>query len=564
MLKKIRTLFTLAAFVFYTALGDLAAQTQTAIKPPTFKEIYKDYSFIDTATLSEIVTYPQEELDKEHQRLEKEQEAEEKKIKDEKSLAEKNLKDKQKTLKDLSKAISKVEDRYKKEEIIITDNKPHKETILDRLAMANDPEYQKLKQEKDALECEMWEWQFKADNTVFQTRLEKNKIFYEIPNTQLDLLEKWPEELKKIETAKQSGTAEERRFADPENIGLRNLGVGDAADDVRILQDPQVQELIKKWREEQEKNSRVRRYVVDLVQKVARYTDLKIPIEDNNIIVSTEEDVNAMAMPGGVIVITRGLLKAAGTEAELAGVISHELGHVAARHSYRLNKKINIMGLLMQAAQIAALMATGGISSILQYYAWQYGFGFLGMAIDLKLLGISRAYELEADTLGMQYVWNAGYDPLSFMNFFETMGRDKGYIRGTSFFRTHPAFAERITNSFREYHLFTAENDYVLTTDDFMEMKARLCLDDEAERIAAQSIKVDSERPTLRRNTNREKEDLQKKCGPPPQTEKESTFCNDPALQSFKEKIQEEMTKEKGKADQPGIELKRPEPLPLI
>ncbi len=564
VLKKNGTLFTLIAFVFYTALGDLAAQTQTAIKSPSFEEIYKNYSFIDTATLSEVVTYPKEDLDKEHKRLDQEKEAIDKKIKAEKALAEKTLKEKQKTLKDLSKNIAKVEDRYKKEEVIIIDNKPHKETILDRLTMGNDPEYQKLKQEKDALECEMWEWQLKADSIVFKTRLEKNKIYYEIPGTQLDLLEKWPKELQKIKDTKKSGTAGERRFADPENIGLRDLGVGDAAEDIQILQDPQAQEMLKKWREEQEKNSKVRSYVVGLVQKIAKYTDLKIPIQNNNIIVSTEEDVNAMALPGGVIIITRGLLKTAGTEAELAGVISHELGHVAARHSYRLNKKASIMGLLMQAAQIAAAIGTGGISSMLGYYLWQYGFGFLGMAIGLNLLGVSRAYELEADTLGMQYVWNAGYGPLSFMNLFEKMGRNKGYIRDTSFFRTHPAFAERITNSFYELHLLTAKDDYILNTNDFMEMQARLCLDDEAERLAAQSIKVNEEKPTLRRNANREKEDLKKKCGPPPQTEKESPFCNDPALNSFKEKVREEMSKDKQKEDHPGIELKRPEPLPLI
>ena len=84
-------------------------------------------------------------------------------------------------------------------------------------------------------------------------------------------------------------------------------------------------------------------------------------------------------------------------------------------------KRATIASLFYQAAQIAAIVLTGGIAGIGMYYSLQYGFYGLGLVLDLRLLGVSRDYELEADQLGVQYAWNAGYDPSGFVRFFDKM-----------------------------------------------------------------------------------------------------------------------------------------------
>jgi predicted Zn-dependent protease len=168
------------------------------------------------------------------------------------------------------------------------------------------------------------------------------------------------------------------------------------------------------------------------------------------------------------------LIERAATEAELAGVIAHELAHVSARHGARLMKRANIANIMYQMAQIAVLIGTGGVATIGAYYLFQAGFLGLGLVLDLNLLGVSREFESEADQLGIQYAWKAGYDPRGFITFFDKMAAEKGYIQSASFFRTHPPYFERIVSTLTEIAYLPARGDLPVDSSGFQGFKKRL------------------------------------------------------------------------------------------
>jgi len=176
---------------------------------------------------------------------------------------------------------------------------------------------------------------------------------------------------------------------------------------------------------------------------------------------------------------------------ELAGVIAHEISHDVARHSNKLMNRATIASIFYQAAQIAAIILTGGAAGIALSYALQYGFYGLGLVIDLKLLGISRDYELEADQLGVQYAWNAGYDPAGFIDFFDKMATHEGYVNSVSWFRTHPAFYDRMVATEKEIMFLPPKAAAIVQTTEFEEMKKELAP------VTIKAEKEEVERPSL-------------------------------------------------------------------
>jgi predicted Zn-dependent protease len=171
-----------------------------------------------------------------------------------------------------------------------------------------------------------------------------------------------------------------------------------------------------------------------------------------------------------------------------------------------LNETDQFASIFYQAAQVAAILLTGGVAGIGLYYALQYGYYGLGMVLDLKLLGISRDYELEADQRGVQYAWNAGYDPAGFMGLFDSMATKVGYVKGVSLFRTHPPFLQRVVQAQREIMFMSKAGEQVVQTSEFLQIKKDLAP------IAAEAEKEEVGKPSLLLSK-------EEGCTPPPKLE---------------------------------------------
>jgi predicted Zn-dependent protease len=242
----------------------------------------------------------------------------------------------------------------------------------------------------------------------------------------------------------------------------------------------------------------VNEYVNDLVQNLVRHSDAKVPFR---IKVLDSDEVNAFALPGGYLFINKGLIQAADTEDELVGVLTHEIAHVAARHATERLTKME----LLQWASIPSIFVGGGAGIALR--------NVLGLSLNLQILGITRGSEREADILGAQYAWHAGYDPNGYLSFFEKlMAMEKKQPgRFASWFRTHPPTAERIEYVSKEINeCLPPKPKYIVTSSTFDEIKARLKAYDNAllaeTKLAGGGASGDEKKeggkPTLKRRTD--------------------------------------------------------------
>lgn len=228
----------------------------------------------------------------------------------------------------------------------------------------------------------------------------------------------------------------------------------------------------------------VTEYVNRIGQNLVRNSDAKVPF---TIKVIDSDDVNAFALPGGFFFVNSGVVLEADEEAELAGVMAHEIAHVAARHGTRQATKGELANLLT----IPLIFVGGGIG-----YGARSAAGFL---IPVGFMKFSRAYEREADFLGLQYLYKTGYDPQAFVTFFEKIQAKEKKRPGTlsKMFASHPQTPDRIEESQKEIaQILPAKSEYIVTTSEFDEVKARLM-------AIHNRRKVDdkSDKPTLRRTT---------------------------------------------------------------
>jgi len=295
-------------------------------------------------------------------------------------------------------------------------------------------------------------------------------VAFDNREAKLELIEKWPAERRAIDRARADGTYATRRWADVADIGFRVIKEGqerDIDDGQEALRELKRAGLLP----EELQAPDVSAYVRTLTNRVVQSSDVQVPVR---VTLLDSSEINAFALPGGFLFIERGLLEAVEDEAELAGVIGHEIAHVAARHSHRLRQSATIASIFYEAAQIAAVILTGGAAGIGAYYALKYGFYGVGLAIDLRLLGISREYELEADQLGIQYTWKAGFDPTGFIRFFDQMATRRGYVNGLSWFHQHPPFYQRMVDAQRELSFLPRKTDAVFTSAAFSQMKQAL------------------------------------------------------------------------------------------
>lgn len=237
--------------------------------------------------------------------------------------------------------------------------------------------------------------------------------------------------------------------------------------EVRIVRDPVISE-----------------YVNRLGQNLVRNSDAKVPF---TIKVVDSPEVNAYALPGGYFYVNTGLILTTENEAQLAGVMSHEIAHVAARHATHNLTRRNLLSL----CALPAVFVAGPLGMAIEQAA--------NVALPMEFMKFSRDAEREADLLGMEYAYAAGYDPAAIVSLFEKIEaqekKKKGFLARA--FDTHPMSAERVKRAQEEMStMLPAKDDYVVTTSEFNDVKARL------EALVNHHVLEDAgdARPTLRRS----------------------------------------------------------------
>ena len=233
-------------------------------------------------------------------------------------------------------------------------------------------------------------------------------------------------------------------------------------------------------------------YVNRVGQNIVLHSDAKIPF---TIKVIDSDEVNAFALPGGFFFVNKGLILAADNEAELAGVMAHEIAHVCARHAMENQRKMQVIdyGLL------AGILLGGGVIGNVLYNAG-------GLIEGLSFLKFSRSAEEEADRLGVQYMWAAGYDPNAMATMFEKLEAKNKKKPGTiaKLFATHPAPPDRRASAIALAARFPERDEYVISTSEFQRVKGRLLRLSNARASSAGAIAGAGDdgtpgRPTLKR-----------------------------------------------------------------
>ena len=229
----------------------------------------------------------------------------------------------------------------------------------------------------------------------------------------------------------------------------------------------------------------INEYVNRVAQNVARNSDLKIPL---TVKVLDDPSINAFALPGGFLYVNSGLLKAANEEDQLAGVVAHEIAHVAARHWASQMTKATIL----QYAMIPLMFTP---MSFPVYIGLSQG---LNMGIPLAFLKFTRDDEAEADFLGIQYMYKAGYDPNAYVAFFGKIVQEARSNPGSvpSIFSDHPPTPDRIIKAEQEIKtLLPQKQEYLVSTSEFSDMKTRL----EGVMSMRRKMEKDEGSPTLRK-----------------------------------------------------------------
>jgi len=228
----------------------------------------------------------------------------------------------------------------------------------------------------------------------------------------------------------------------------------------------------------------INEYINRVGQNLVRNSDAKVPF---TIKVVDSDVINAMALPGGFFYVNSGLILAADNEAELAGVMAHEIAHVAARHTTRQLTRYQFINY----ASLPLIFVGGGIGLAAREAA--------GIGIPMTFLKFSRGFEAEADYLGIQYMYKAGYDPNEFVNFFEKIQAQEKKKPGSmaKVFTDHPQTPDRITKSQEEIATILPPKDqYIETTSEFNDMKARLAAIENRHKV---DDNANPNKPSLRR-----------------------------------------------------------------
>jgi len=312
----------------------------------------------------------------------------------------------------------------------------------------------------------------------------------------------------------------------PDMIGKRNINHG-----IIAKMSGSTEKEVRQGREAAAEVDRQAKFIDDPViteyvnrvgQNIVLHSDAKVPF---TIKVIDSDEVNAFALPGGFFYVNKGLLLAADNEAELAGVMAHEIAHVAARHAIENQTKAT----LLEYAALGGSIFLGGIPGMI--YQNTAGIGLLGI-----FMKFSRSAEEEADRLGVQYMYAAGYDPGAMATMFEKLEaknkKKPGFISRA--FATHPAPPDRRAAALALAARFPEHEEYVISSSEFQRVKSRLLRLSNARASTSGAIAPGDEggapgRPTLKRRqptpddgttTTPDGSDQQKSTDGPPKLKK--------------------------------------------
>jgi predicted Zn-dependent protease len=229
----------------------------------------------------------------------------------------------------------------------------------------------------------------------------------------------------------------------------------------------------------------VTEYVNRIGQNIVKNSDCKVPF---TIKVIDSDEINAFALPGGFFYVNSGLILNADEEAELAGVMAHETAHVCAHHAMREMTRLNYA----QIGMVPVMILVGGWTGYGIYEGAQ-------LALPITFLKFSREFEAQADYLGVQYMYRAGYDPQAFITFFEKVQalqkRKPGLV--SKAFADHPQTPDRILHSQEEIaRILPARDQYTVTTSEFDDVKARLARIENKRRLTDSK---NGKKPSLRK-----------------------------------------------------------------
>jgi len=283
---------------------------------------------------------------------------------------------------------------------------------------------------------------------------------------------------------------------DPNMIGKRNINTG-----IIAKMSGSTEKEVRMGREAAAEVDRQAKFVDDPLiteyvnrvgQNIVLHSDAKVPF---TIKVIDSDEVNAFALPGGFFYVNKGLILAADNEAELAGVMAHEIAHVAARHAVENQTKAS----LLEYAALGGSIFLGGIPGMI--YQNTAGIGLLGI-----FMKFSRGAEEEADRLGVQYMYAAGYDPGAMATMFEKLEAKNKKKPGliSRAFSTHPAPPDRRASALALAARFPEHEEYVISSSEFQRVKNKLLRLSNARASTAGAIAAGDDngapgRPTLKR-----------------------------------------------------------------
>jgi hypothetical protein len=283
--------------------------------------------------------------------------------------------------------------------------------------------------------------------------------------TKLWLIEHWPERRKEILRHIDQGEGRMRPHGDVEDIGFRSIA-RNPTEDIEVGKQAVRQMTAGGWLPAELQDEKTQNYVRKVANRVAVNSDLKVPL---HVTVVDSGDLKVTALPGGFLYVTSGVVMATHTESEFAGVLSREVARIAARHAARASKHSLVSKLFLPIAQIATGFFSPGLNQA-AYYGIGYGMQGLSGVMDHMMDGAVEKYQKEADQLGVQYAWKAGFDPGGGIEFLDSL---KGNA-AAEFLASTPILRERLLDLFSEIEYLGPLPNAALDSPEFHATRDRL------------------------------------------------------------------------------------------